>query len=44
MLIYWELRRGGVQETNSDREKNDKGCQKQKPQMKNDEDKNRSQI
>ncbi len=39
MPIYWEKRVGGIQEANSDIEEDDEGCQIQKPQMKNDEDK-----
>ncbi len=37
--IYWEKSVGGIQEANSDIEEDNEGCQLQKPQMKNDEDK-----
>ncbi len=39
MPIYWEKSACGVQEANFDTEKDDEGCQIQKPQMKNDENK-----
>ncbi len=39
MLVYWEENAGGVQEANFDIEDDDEGCEIQKPQMKNDEDK-----
>ncbi len=39
MLVYWEQSVGGVQEVNFDIKEDDEGCQIQKPQMKNDEDK-----
>ncbi len=39
MPIYWEQNVGGVQEANFDTEEDDDGCEIQKPQMKNDEDK-----
>jgi hypothetical protein len=39
MLVYWEQNVGGVQEVNFDIEDDDEGCEIQKPQMKNDEDK-----
>ncbi len=44
MLIYWKHKVGGVQETNFDIEEDDERCQIQKPQMKNDEDKEQIQI
>ncbi len=39
MLVYWEKIAGGVQKANFDIEEDNEGCQLQKPQMKNDEDK-----
>jgi len=39
MLICWEKNAGGVQEANFDTEKDDDIFEIQKPQMKNDEDK-----
>ncbi len=39
MLIYWEQSVGGVQEANFDTQEDDEVCEIQKPQMKNDEDK-----
>ncbi len=39
MLIYWEKSANGVLEANFDTKEDNEGCQLQKPQMKNDEDK-----
>ncbi len=39
MLIYWEKNASEIQDANFDIEEEDEGCQLQKPQMKNDEDK-----
>ncbi len=39
MLVYWEQSVGGIQEVNFDIKEDNEGCQIQKPQMKNDEDK-----
>ncbi len=39
MPIYWGKNVGGVHEANSDTQEDDEGCQTQKPQMKNDENK-----
>ncbi len=39
MPIYWEQSVGGVQEANSNIEADNEGCEVQKPQMKNDENK-----
>ncbi len=39
MLVYWEQSVGGIQEVNSNTKEDNEGCQIQKPQMKNDEDK-----
>jgi len=39
MPTYWEQSVGGVQEANFDTKEDDGGCEIQKPQMKNAEDK-----
>jgi hypothetical protein len=39
MLAYWEKNVGGVWEANFDTEEDDNGCEIQKTQMKNDENK-----
>ncbi len=39
MLVYWEKYAGGVQEANFDKKEEDDRCEIQKPQIKNDEDK-----
>ncbi len=39
MPIYWEQSASGIQQANSDTKEDDEGCEIQKPQMKNVEDK-----
>ncbi len=39
MPIYWEQSASGVKEVNSNIEEDNEGCEIQKPQMKNVEDK-----
>ncbi len=39
MPVYWEQNANGIKEANSNIEKDNEGCEIQKPQMENDEDK-----